>query len=118
MLAWAEAGLVDAVQYDIFGYGFTPWLKLGRTLDRWGVLTAPHHYGGYFGNFVTGHLAAAIDNFALVEWDEAAVPEVDHTAYRVVDGHVLLPTTPGFGLHLDEERFEQAVAEGGYRLEA
>lgn len=116
LLAWAEAGLIDAIQYDIFGYSFTPWLSLGRRLDDWGVLSAPHHYGGFYGNFAACHLAAAIDGFAFVEWDEAEVPGVDTTAYAIAGGLVHVPDAAGFGLTLDETRFRSAVAENGYLL--
>ena len=56
----ARQRLVNVVQYDIFSYGFTRWLELGARLDRWGARTAPHHYGGHYGNYASGHLASAI----------------------------------------------------------
>ena len=109
LLAWAEDGLIDVVQYDIFGYGFSRWLALGRQLDGWGVQSAPHHYGGFYGNFAVPHLAAAIDGFAYAEWDEADVPGIDTSAYAIHDGLVHVPDAPGFGLLLDNDRF----TEGG-----
>ena len=33
LLNWAKDGLVDVIQYDIAGHGFTNWLHLGRQLD-------------------------------------------------------------------------------------
>jgi L-rhamnonate dehydratase len=116
LLEWAEDGLIDVVQYDIFGYGFTRWLALGRKLDGWGVQSAPHHYGGFYGNYATGHLAAAVDGLAFVEWDEAETPGVDTSAYVIHDGFVHIPDAPGFGLTLDEDRFEHAVGTDGYRV--
>lgn len=116
LLDWARAGLVDVVQYDIFERGFSRWLALGRQLDAWGARSAPHHYGGFYGNFVAGHLAAAVAGFAYVEWDEASVPGIDTSGYRIADGLVTLPAALGFGLELDEERFSHAVAAGGYSL--
>lgn len=114
LLDWARDGVIDVVQYDIFSYGFTSWLALGRRLDEWHVRTAPHHYGRHLGNYIAGHLAAAIHGFAFVEWDEATTPGVDGSAYRVQEGNVLIPDAPGFGLTLDEARFEAALAKGGY----
>jgi L-rhamnonate dehydratase len=116
LLEWARAGLVDVIQYDIFSYGFTPWLALGRHLDGWGVRTAPHHYGRHLGNFVSAHLAGAIQGFTFVEWDEVETPGVDSSAYRIDEGTVTVPNTPGFGLVLDEERFEKAVSERGFAV--
>jgi L-alanine-DL-glutamate epimerase-like enolase superfamily enzyme len=116
LLAWAEAGVVQVIQYDIFGYGFTPWLALGRQLDEWDVFSAPHHYGGHYGNYAACHLAAAIGKFAYVEWDEASTPGVITSGYAIEEGRACVPPTPGFGLGLDEAVFAVAVAAGGYTI--
>ena len=113
LLSWARDGLVDAIQYDIFGMGFTRWLRTGRQLDAWGVRSAPHHYGGHYGNYATCHLAAAITGFAYAEWDEVTTPGLDASAYAIDEGHVIVPDAPGFGLELDEDLFQHAVRSNG-----
>jgi L-alanine-DL-glutamate epimerase-like enolase superfamily enzyme len=117
LLEWVEEGLVNVVQYDIFSRSFTPWLALGQTLDGWGARTAPHHYGGHYGNYAAPHLAGAIAGFTYAEWDEATTPGLDASAYRVHEGHVQVPDAPGFGLELEEGVFAAAVANGGYVVE-
>ncbi|MFN8514023.1 MAG: enolase C-terminal domain-like protein [Chloroflexia bacterium] len=117
LLDWARDGLIDVVQYDIFSYGFTPWLATGRQLDGWGRRSAPHHYGRHYGNFVAGHLAAAIQGFSCIEWDEASCPGLDSSAYRVDEGWVTIPDVPGFGLGLDEGLFRAAVEARGVTLQ-
>ena len=116
LLSWAEQRIVDVVQYDIISYGFTAWLELGTMLDDWGVRSAPHNYGRHYGNFASCHLAAAVRGFAFTEWDEAATPGLDASGYAIDNGEVLVPSSPGFGLTLDEDAFEEAVARNGYRL--
>jgi len=116
LLDWAREGLVDVIQYDIFGYGFTRWLHLGRQLDEWGVRSAPHHYGGHYGNYAACHLAGAIRHFTYVEWDEATTPGLDASGYSIRDGSVCVPDTPGFGLGLDEAIFQRAVETTGFSL--
>ena len=116
LMDWARDGVVDVVQYDYFGYGFSRWLETGKQLDAWGARTAPHHYGGHYGNYVSGHLAGAIERFTFVEWDEARSPGLDTSAYRVEEGVVSLPETPGFGLEIEEEAFQRAVKENGFTL--
>lgn len=118
LLNWAQNGIVDVVQYDIFSYGFTSWLALGQQLDGWSARSAPHHYGRHLGNYVSGHLAAAINGFTFVEWDEVTTNGIDAPAYVVEEGRVLIPNAPGFGLTLDEEIFGRAVAERGYKVVA
>ncbi len=113
LLDWAKSGLVDVVQYDIFGYGFTSWLHLGKQLDAWGARSAPHHYGGLYGNYASGHLAPALRGFTYVEWDAATAPGLNTSRYRVEDGYVVIPNAPGFGLSLDEAAFQRAITETG-----
>jgi L-rhamnonate dehydratase len=116
LLRWADEGLIEVVQYDIFGYGFSAWLTLGQRLDRINVLSAAHHYGAFVGNFISGHLAGALPNFAFVEWDEASAPWLDASAYQVVNGQVTLTDAPGFGLTLDHAAFEAEAARTGFRV--
>ena len=118
LLEMARQRVVNVVQYDIFSYGFTRWLELGPQLDRWGARTAPHHYGGHYGNYASGHLAAAISGFAFIEWDEATTPGLDGSAYVVSDGWVTVPHEPGFGVALEEGTFREAVATNGFTVSA
>jgi L-alanine-DL-glutamate epimerase-like enolase superfamily enzyme len=78
------------------------------------VRSAPHHYGGHIGNYTTPHLAAAVTGFTFAEWDEASTPGIDAPGYRVEEGQVIVPTTPGFGMTLDEDAFQRAVAANGF----
>lgn len=116
LMDWARAGFVDVIQYDIFSHGFSHWLRTGAQLDAWGVRTAPHHYGRHLGNYVSGHLAAAVDGFTFAEWDEVTTPGIDASAYRVEEGQVMIPNLPGFGLELEEGVFRSAVRDGGFEL--
>jgi L-rhamnonate dehydratase len=113
LLDWARKGLVNVIQYDILGYGFTRWLRTGRQLDAWGVRTAPHHFGSHYGNYAACHLAGLVDHFAFVEWDEASTPGLDAPGYAIEEGCVRVPATPGFGLTLDDAIFQRAVESGG-----
>ncbi|MDE0338706.1 MAG: hypothetical protein OXI80_13635 [Caldilineaceae bacterium] len=118
LLDYARRGIVDVVQYDIFSYGMTKWLQTAPKLDAWNVRTAPHHYGRHLGNFVSGHLASAVEHFAFVEWEELTTPGLDTSAYSVKDGYVRLPDAPGFGLKPDESLFKQAVNGSGFVVNA
>ena len=118
LLQWAEEGLVDIIQYDIFHPGFSRWLELGPQLDEWNVGSAPHHYGGHYGNYVSCHLSAAIQGFEFTEWDEADTPGLDGSGYSISDGLVSVPNSPGFGLNLDEEIYTRTVKENGFDVRA
>ncbi len=116
-LRWAREGLVNVIQYDVYGHGFTRWLETGRQLDGWGAGSAPHHYGVHTGNYAACHLAPALSGFTYAEWDETATSGLDGSEYRIVDGSITVPARPGFGLSLDSGVFEQAVEQGGWRAD-
>ena len=118
LVSWAKDGLIDIVQYDIFRPGFSRWLELGPELDAAGVGTAPHHYGGHYGNYVSCHLAARVERFELVEWDDATTPGLDDSGYSISDGLVNVPQAPGFGLALDEEPYRRALVGNGFEFRA
>lgn len=114
LVNWACEGLVDVLQYDIFGYGVTCWLALGKEIAPTSIRSAPHHYGAHLGNYVTGHLAAVLPRFEFIEWDEVYTPSIDASAYVVDEGFVTIPDSPGFGLTLDETLFQQSVQQNGF----
>lgn len=116
LMQWAEDGLIDVVQYDVFSYGFTPWIDTAQQLDSWDVKSAPHHYGCHLGNFISGHLATVIDNFAMVEWDDVTTDGIDTSRYSIDNGFVRIPNTAGFGIALDDVIFQRAITENGFRL--
>ncbi len=116
LLRWAREGLVDVIQYDIMGHGLTRWLRTGRALDEAGVKSAPHHYGGHYGNYSACHLAPAVAGFTFVEWDEATSPGLNGSGYAIEDGMVSVPDAPGFGLNLEEPAFQAAVQANGFTL--
>ncbi len=116
LLDWAQAGLIDVVQTDLYDRGFSGWLDTGRLLDGWGARSAPHHYSTHYGNYAACHLAGAIRNFVYVEWDETDTPGVAAPGYVIDDGLVQVPPTPGFGLALDDGVFDAAVAANGFRV--
>jgi L-rhamnonate dehydratase len=117
LLEWAQQGLVDVVQYDVLRPGFARWLELGPQLDAWHVRSAPHHYGEPYGNYAACHLRPVVQGFESVEWDDATVPGLDASAYKIVDGEVHVPNLPGFGLRLDDAVYAQAVRETGFVVE-
>lgn len=113
LMDWARDKIVDVIQYDTRQYGFTRWLEFARQLDAWGTLAAPHNYGSAFGEYATCHLAAAIQHFAFVESDVIQMNGLDGSGYRLQDGMIEVPATPGFGLTLDETALTDGFSVGG-----
>jgi L-rhamnonate dehydratase len=115
-LRLARRGFIDVVQADILAASFSRWRRAGASLDAMGMGSAPHHFGLYLGNYVSGHLAGAISGLRYVEWDEARVPGIEAPGYRFAEGCLTLASTPGFGIEVDEETYRSAVAAGGFDI--
>jgi L-rhamnonate dehydratase len=114
LVEWALQGHIDVIQYDILTYGFSRWLELGQILDKGKIKTAPHNYHSGYGNYVSCHLAAAIEGFLFVEWDEIDVTGLDASGYKIAEGKAIVPSDPGFGLKLDDGYFTAMVKENGW----
>jgi L-rhamnonate dehydratase len=114
IVEWAEQGLIDAIQYDLKDYGIINWLKLAKRLAKSGVKAAPHNYGGFYGNYASAQVYPAIEGFMFVEWDEAQIPGIDTSGYSVKDGQISVPSTPGFGLYIDEANYAGKVRDNGW----
>lgn len=117
LIQWGREGLIDVVQYDIFGYGFSRWIALGRSIASTNIGSGPHHYGAHLGNYITGHLSRALPRFQYVEWDEVTAPGIDAPGYAIHEGFVTIPDTPGFGLTFDETIFRRNVEENGFSVQ-
>jgi L-alanine-DL-glutamate epimerase-like enolase superfamily enzyme len=116
LIDWAKKGLIDVVQYDLRSYGFFNWMELCAELEPFGILCAPHNYGGFYGNYAQAHFAAAADTFAFAEFDIAEAEGIDTSLYKIRDGRLEAPAADGFGLKLDNARFDALCAQKGYRL--
>lgn len=115
--SWAAQSLIDIVQYDLRALTFSGWLECGARLDASGVRSAPHNYGEPTTNYYAGHLAAAIEKFEAVEWDEAQVDGLAAPGYVISNGNLSIPRSPGFGLELDLPNFRRLAREGGFFVE-
>jgi L-alanine-DL-glutamate epimerase-like enolase superfamily enzyme len=111
-------GIVDVLQWDWLIPGLTRWIEIAPSIEAWGRLASPHHYGTHLGNYHSCHLGLAIPNYGFVEWDEATTPGISAPGYAVSEGRASVPSAPGFGLELDEDTFGRAVREGGFAVSA
>lgn len=116
LLDMVREGIVDVLQWDILQPGLTRWLEIAPSIEAWGRICSPHHYGTFLGNYHLTHLGLSVPNFGFVEWDHATTPGVDTSGYSITEGLVTAPTTPGFGLQLDDDIYGRAVKEGGFSV--
>ena len=74
--------------------------------EPWHVAVAPHNYNSTtIGLASTLHVSACIPNFLITEYFvnfEGRGQEIARVPFKVSDGFIALPTTPGLGIELDE----------------
>ncbi len=110
-----ENGGIDVVQFDLRACTISPWKAYMKTIKRVGVLAAPHNWGSFLLNYYVPQFGAGCGHFAMAETDISTVPEIDNSGYQLVNGTLIIPDTPGFGLELDPHGFALALDRlGGF----
>jgi L-alanine-DL-glutamate epimerase-like enolase superfamily enzyme len=90
----------------------TPWKGVGESLkiaamaDTYEINVAPHNFYGHLATMMNAHWSAVVPNLRIMETDPDMVPWQDDLVTvkpRIENGHLLLPTGPGWGTEVNEE---------------
>lgn len=100
LLDLAADGLVDVLLMDVVSFGFTAWRRLWSQVRSLGVQISPHAWGQPLKTRYAAHLAAGLGGVPIVEGVLGQTDGVDASGYRLVDGALHLPDSPGFGMPL------------------
>ena len=100
LFALAEAKLVDVFVLDLGIVGFTNWRHIMPELERAGVKASPHTWAWIPRPYHVAQLAAGVGNVIIIEGIPGKTEGVDYSAYKFVDGQIIVPDLPGFGLKL------------------
>jgi len=101
-----EQQAVDVAIVDEIWNGVAQSVKIAAMAEAYEVNVAPHNFYGHLCTAHSAHFCAAIPNFRIMEID------VDDVAWkndlvtvppRIEDGHLILPTGPGWGTEVNEE---------------
>lgn len=95
-----ERRLIDVHLTDILSLGFTPWRKLMPELKKMNCLASPHAWGALTKSYYIGHLAGGLGNTVTIEGITATSDDIDFSKYKIVDGKLIVPSEPGFGMEL------------------
>jgi len=101
LLELGREKLLDALQMDVSGLGFTAWRKLMPKLIEAEVLSAPHTWGDPLKVNYSAHLAAGLGNVLMLEGIPSTTHGADLGLYRLEEGMLHVPeNAPGFGMKL------------------
>jgi len=100
LLDLGREGLVDILNLDIEGYGFTRWRALAPRAAEAGLMFSPHAFDlglktNYGAQFLAG-VGRATPLEGVIDQTEG----VDTGAYELKDGLLRVPDRPGFGMEL------------------
>jgi galactonate dehydratase len=114
---------VDLLQCDIVNCGgITGMKKIAALAEAHYVGMAPHNPNGPVATLINLNYAAMIPNFSILETvgseaDDKIAGEFLKNPVRMENGHMPLPSGPGFGFELNEQALETRppVADEGTR---
>jgi galactonate dehydratase len=112
-LDWFRAGAIDICQPDLMRNGISETYKIGLLAEAYNIPVALHTGAvTAIGMAATWQTAAALPNFYIQEFQPkmfAAFNPWLKESLRLEQGEIVVPTGPGLGITLNEERFRQDV---------
>jgi galactonate dehydratase len=107
---YLEIGALDVVLPDACHTGVLQFRKIAALAEAFHLPVAPHNPNSPLSTIISGHLCASIPNHLALEYDldELEPPWRDSitspsVGELVQDGHLEVPTGPGWGVEINEE---------------
>ena len=101
-----ESQAVDVAIIDTPWNGVAESVKIAAMADTYEVNVAPHNFYGHLATMMNAHFCAVVPNLRIMEIDPDTVPWYDELVTHtpdIKDGHLLLPTRPGWGTQVNED---------------
>ncbi len=100
-----EQHAMDVAIIDVPWNGLNESLKIAAMAEAYEINVAPHNFYGHMSTLMSAHFCAVLPNFRIMEIDIDDVPWKDDLVTeppRIEDGHLVLPTGPGWGADVNE----------------
>src|SRR5712692_5301024 len=101
-----EHASVDVAIIDTPWNGVAESAKIAAMADAYEINVAPHNFYGHLATLMNAHFCAVVPNLRIMEIDPDTVPWYDELVTHkpdIKDGHLTLPTRPGWGTDVDED---------------
>jgi L-alanine-DL-glutamate epimerase-like enolase superfamily enzyme len=104
-IPYFDCRAADVFMIDIAWNGFAQSKKIGDLADVYQLNVAPHNYYSHLATFIGASLCAVLPNVRIMEIDVDDVPwreELVTNLPQISNGHMQVPTAPGWGTQLNE----------------
>ena len=101
-----ELHAMDVAMVDVAWNGFAPARRVADMAEAYEINIAPHNYYSHLATLISAHLCASVPNVRIMEIDVDDVSWKDDlitTRLDIQDGHLAIPTGPGWGAEIDED---------------
>jgi L-alanine-DL-glutamate epimerase-like enolase superfamily enzyme len=105
-----ELHATDVAIIDVPWNGFGQAVRIGGMAETYDTNIAPHNYYSHLADLHSVHLCAVLPNVRIMEIDIDDVPWKAELVSRppvIEEGHILLPTEPGWGAEINEEALRE-----------
>lgn len=104
---FVDARALDVLQGDMNGFGVEGILAEAAMAQPQGILVAPHNWSSLTAFYLQLHMGLAIPNFFRAESDPLSSEVLVAEGYELQDGTASVSSAPGFGLEVDDSKFDQ-----------
>ena len=114
-LPYFQRHAADVFMVDVPWNGFSQAKKVGDLAEVFQLNIAPHNYYSHLSTFISAGLCAVLPNVRIMEIDIDDVPWKDDlvtSSPEIVDGHMAVPSGPGWGTDLNEEVAREHTWDG------
>jgi L-alanine-DL-glutamate epimerase-like enolase superfamily enzyme len=97
---------MDTASVDVIWNGLSQSKKISDLAEIHEINVAPHNYYGHLATMIGAHFCAIVPNLRIFETDVDDVPWKDELVTAVPEienGHMKLPTAPGWGADINED---------------
>jgi len=104
---FVDAKAIDVLQGDMNSFGIEGILAEAAMAQPQGILIAPHNWSSLLALYLQVHVGLVVPNFYRAEHDPLTSDVLIADGYEIDDGVCSVPDAPGFGLAIDESRFDR-----------
>jgi L-alanine-DL-glutamate epimerase-like enolase superfamily enzyme len=106
---FVEAKAIDVLQGDMNSFGIEGILAEAAMARPHGILVAPHNWSSLLALYLQAHVGLVVPNFYRAEHDPLTSDVLRAEGYQIDGGLCSVPDAPGFGLAIDESRFDRVT---------